>query len=52
MGLALDGVAARAVRAIGGVGLGAAVYAAACRALRLAELDELLAAVRRRRRRG
>ena len=39
----------RLLRALGGVGLGALVYALACRLLRVEELHEVLAALRRRR---
>ncbi len=39
------------IRALGGVGAGALVYAVACKLLRIAEMDEVLAAVMRRRRR-
>jgi len=36
------------VRVLGGVALGAGVYAAACKVLRVSEMDEILALVRRR----
>ena len=45
------GTAIQLVRALGGVALGAGVYAAACRLLKVAEMDEVLAVIRRRRRR-
>ncbi len=38
----------RLVRVLGGVGLGAAVYGLACKLLAIGEMDEVLAAVRRR----
>ncbi len=53
MGAARFGSAAlwvRLVRTLGGVGVGAVLYAGLCRALRISELDEVLAALRRRRR--
>jgi putative peptidoglycan lipid II flippase len=43
------GTAMQLVRVVGGVGLGALVYAGACKALRVGEMDEVLAALRRRR---
>lgn len=45
-----DTVRARAVRALGGVGLGAVVYAIACKLLRIGEMNEIVGALRRRRR--
>ncbi|HEY3447495.1 MAG TPA: murein biosynthesis integral membrane protein MurJ [Myxococcales bacterium] len=43
------GTSLQLVRVLGGVALGAGVYAAACKGLRVGEMDEVLAAVRRRR---
>lgn len=43
------GTLLQAVRVAGGIGVGVVVYAAACRLLRVGEMDEILAVVRRRR---
>jgi len=48
-GLDVTALWVRFARALGGVGLGTVLYAGLCRALRIGELDELLAALRRRR---
>ncbi|HCF58919.1 MAG TPA: murein biosynthesis integral membrane protein MurJ [Myxococcales bacterium] len=52
MAISAEAVPVRIVRALGGVAIGGIVYAVACRVLRVGEMDEVLAAVRRRRRRA
>jgi len=51
MGLAVQSLLLRLVRVLCGVGVGALVYAGAAKLLRIGEMEEILSALRRRRRR-